>query len=66
MTVRQVAKNLEISPSLVYGLIAAGRLKCTRHGIGRGTIRVSEDQVRAYMENAAKAQPAPQPLRWIR
>jgi hypothetical protein len=43
---------LEVSPSLVYLLISEGRLRCTRHGLRRGTIRVSEDQFAEYLESA--------------
>lgn len=52
MRVREVAERLEISHSLVYLLISEGRLRCTRHGLGRGTIRISEDQLAEYQEGA--------------
>ncbi len=50
MRVRDVAARLEVSASLVYELIASGKLRCTRHGMGRGCIRVSEDQLAAYLD----------------
>jgi excisionase family DNA binding protein len=51
MTVKQAAQRLEISLSLCYALLASGRLKGTRHGLGRGTWRVSEEQLREYLSS---------------
>jgi excisionase family DNA binding protein len=59
MTVRDCARRLEVSLSLVYGLIAAGKLKCTRHGLGRGTIRISEEQLVAYLLAAERGEEIP-------
>jgi excisionase family DNA binding protein len=53
MMVREVAQRLEISQSCVYALIAAGKLPATRHGLGRGCIRVSEEQLAEYLKEAA-------------
>jgi excisionase family DNA binding protein len=50
--VREVATKLEVSSSLVYLLISEGRLRCTRHGLKRGTIRISEEQLAEYRERA--------------
>lgn len=50
MTVKQCAAHLEISPSLVYALLISGRLKGTRHGLGRGTWRISEAQLGEYLD----------------
>ena len=52
MRVGEVAKRLDISVSLVYGLLTAGRLKGTRHGLKRGTWRVSEEQLEEYLRGA--------------
>ena len=52
MRVPDVAKRLEVSKSTVYALIDAGKLRCTRHGLGRGAIRISEEQLAAYLETA--------------
>ncbi len=59
MTVHDVAKRLEISVSLVYRLVESGRLACSRHGMGRGVIRVSDEQLARYLENAASRPEAP-------
>ena len=49
MTVKQVAERLEVSPSLIYLIIAEGKLRCTRHGMGRGTLRINEEQLAEYL-----------------
>jgi excisionase family DNA binding protein len=64
MTVREVANRLEISLSLAYLLISEGKLRATRHGIGRGTLRVSEAQLEEYLHAAQNAEP--ESLKWIR
>jgi excisionase family DNA binding protein len=61
MTVRQCAQRLEISPSLVYALIAAGKLRASRHGLGRGCIRVSEEQLADYLAATEPKTNAPRP-----
>ena len=50
LTVADVAKRLRCSPSLVYGLCASGKLPHHRLGLGRGTIRVTEDQLEAFLQ----------------
>lgn len=49
MTVKQAATRLEVSVSLVYGLVAAGKLKYCRVGNGRGRIRIPEDAIGEYL-----------------
>jgi excisionase family DNA binding protein len=49
MKVAEAAKRLEISPALVYSLIAAGKLRHCRVGHGRGRIRVPEDAIEEYL-----------------
>jgi excisionase family DNA binding protein len=65
MTVRQTAEKLEISQSLVYSLLTTGKLKGSRHGLGRGTWRVSEEQLAEYLGGVeSKHKPAPaEPVR---
>jgi excisionase family DNA binding protein len=65
LRVREVADRLEISPSLVYLLISEGRLRCTRHGLRRGTIRISEDQLAEYQE-AANGKPVREQLKHLK
>jgi excisionase family DNA binding protein len=51
LTVKQAAKQIGISPSLVYELCRLGVLRHTRHGRPgcRGTIRISEEAVTEYL-----------------
>jgi excisionase family DNA binding protein len=58
MNVRQAAERLEVSASLVYSLISTGRLRCSRHGLGRGCIRISDDQLEEYRA-ASLVEPPP-------
>jgi excisionase family DNA binding protein len=48
-TVQEVAEKLNVSPATVYDAVASGELPHHRIGRGRGTIRVSEEQLRAYL-----------------
>ena len=45
MRVREAAERLEVSVSTVYAMVARGKLRCSRVGVGRGAIRISEDQL---------------------
>ena len=68
LTVADVAKRLRCSPSLVYSLCASGKLPHHRLGLGRGTIRVTEAQLAAFLEGTAitPAPSQPEELRHIR
>lgn len=59
MRVREAANRLEVSPATVYALIAAGKLKCSRIGLGRGCIRVQEEQLREFLHGATAEKAAP-------
>lgn len=59
MTVKQAAVRLEVSAATVYALIAAGRLRCHRIGLGRGCIRLSEEQVAEYLARDTPPASAP-------
>lgn len=52
LTVKQISDRLGISPALVYLLVEQGELACIRLGQKgrRGTIRVSEAQLSAFLE----------------
>jgi excisionase family DNA binding protein len=66
MTVKQAASRLEISRSLVYELLTAGKLQGSRHGLGRGTWRISEEQLQDYRCQSVAKPPQPVGLKWIR
>lgn len=64
MRVRDVARELDVSQRLVYALIAAGKLRCVRHGLGRGAIRVLREHLEEYLRG--QEAPADERLKWIR
>lgn len=61
-TVKQAAKRLGVSAKLVYALCAAGKIVHERHGLGRGTIRISEEALEDYRRAAQVERPCPTPL----
>lgn len=48
MTVNEVAERLNVSPGLIYKLIASGELVPYRIA---GAIRISEEELTEYLEN---------------
>ena len=56
LTVREVSEICGISHALVYALCASGKIAHERHGLGRGTIRISEDALAEYRK-ACQAEP---------
>jgi excisionase family DNA binding protein len=49
LKVSEAAARLNVTAALVYGLCAAGRIEHVRHGLGRGTIRISEEALDRYL-----------------
>jgi excisionase family DNA binding protein len=67
MTVKQAAEKLEVSQATVYALVASGRLRCYRVGIGRGCIRITDEHLAEYLKGAEPViAPAPPPARQVR
>ena len=74
LTVREVAERLGIGESTVYQLVACGRLGSHRLGLGRGTIRITSEDVDAYLDSCRhhvsedddEEPPRQTPLRHIR
>jgi excisionase family DNA binding protein len=60
MTVKDAARRLGLSPSLIYSLCAFGVIKHTRHGRPgtRGTIRISEEAIAEYQASCQVEQSA--------
>lgn len=56
---REVADLLRVSIGCIYSLVDRGLLPCLRIGIGRGTLRFTEDDVRSYLTQARKGRPNP-------
>jgi excisionase family DNA binding protein len=54
LTVKEVARRLRVSQSLVYQLVDTGRLGCHRIGNGRGAIRIRPEDVTEYLETCRK------------
>ena len=59
MKVPEVAKRVDVSVSMIYGLCASGRMPHVRVGLGRGTIRISEADLTAFLESCRADRPAP-------
>jgi excisionase family DNA binding protein len=54
LKVAQVAERLSCSESFVYNAVSAGELKHYRLGKGQGGIRVSEEQLKGYLDGREK------------
>jgi len=50
-TVKQVAQKLNITAQSVYQLIQTGKLPIHRFGKGRGTIRISQEDLDQFIES---------------
>lgn len=57
LTVRDVAARLNVSPGCVYRLVSLGVLPHIRIGAGRGTIRVDEADLAAFVEREKRLPP---------
>jgi len=49
-SVREAARELGVSASLVYELCRARRLRHERHGLGRGKILIPADALQEYRQ----------------
>ncbi len=50
LSVREAADRLGVSTALVYALCARKRIRHERHGLGRGTIKITEDALKEYRQ----------------
>lgn len=50
LTVKQVAERLQISAQSVYALVQRGDIVVHRIGCGRGSIRISEEDLASFVE----------------
>lgn len=50
LRVKDIAAALRVAPPTVYAEIRSGRLPSYRVGTGRGTIRISRDAFKNYLE----------------
>ena len=55
MDVKEAAKRLECSPSLVYALVDEGRLRCVRLGRRgrRGKIVILDEHLQTFLDEMA-------------
>lgn len=61
-TPKEIAATLKVSVSTVYGLVETGKLSTHRIGVGRGAIRVSEEDLIAFLA-ASRTESRNGPLR---
>jgi excisionase family DNA binding protein len=58
MKVKEAAAWLEVSESAVYALCSKGQLTHSRVGVGRGAIRISEEDLQDYRKSCKVSQPS--------
>lgn len=63
LKVPDVVKRLNVSQSTVYALIESGRLPSHRIGCGRGAVRVSEEDLIAYLDSCRTERTSDEPRR---
>jgi excisionase family DNA binding protein len=66
LSVKQVAARLNVSAATVYSLCDSGELPHRRIGVGRGCIRVTEEDLQEYLDRKRvggrkEEPPAPKP-----
>ena len=54
MTVHEAALKLEVSDSTVYSLTRHGLLGCSRIGMGRGRIIITDSDLHEFLERCRK------------
>jgi excisionase family DNA binding protein len=54
LTIRDVAERLNVSPGCVYTLVAQREIAHIRIGVGRGTIRVREEDLMRFLADRAR------------
>lgn len=52
LTVKEVARQLNVSAGCVYGLVASGKMEHVRIGKGRGTIRISDADLKDFISRS--------------
>ena len=59
LTVKQAAQRLGVSPTTVYGLCQRRLLPHIRIGLGRGAVRIREEDLEEYVRGATVRPQAP-------
>jgi excisionase family DNA binding protein len=52
LTAKQAADRLGVATATIYSLCGSRRLKHQRIGVGRGVIRIQEEDLQAYSDGA--------------
>jgi excisionase family DNA binding protein len=55
LTVKEASRLLRICPSLLYTLCAQRKIEHFRCGLGRGTIRITKQALRDYLDRSKSA-----------
>jgi excisionase family DNA binding protein len=55
LTIKEAAERLSVRPSTVYALCARRKLPHVRVGLARGTIRIDESDLAAFVESCKVA-----------
>lgn len=58
LTMKEAAARLGVSTKLVYALCGKGKIPHERHGLGRGTIRITMVALEEYRKNCTVGVPA--------
>jgi excisionase family DNA binding protein len=59
LTIREMAKRLAIAPSTAYALVQSGKIASHRIGIGRGAIRIDEQDLKDFL-GSCRSSPRPE------
>ena len=52
LTIKEAAKELNVSPRTISDLCGKGRIRHYRFGVGRGTVRIERADLEAYRDGA--------------
>ena len=61
LTVKDAAEQLNVSPNTIYALVSNHRLACNRIGLGRGAIRIAQNDLDAFVQSS-KSSGAPESI----
>jgi excisionase family DNA binding protein len=64
LRVNDAAQRLCVLAGTIYALCERGRLPHSRIGVGRGTIRIDEEDLAKYLNSAKAASRRTKPGRW--
>ncbi|HVX10002.1 MAG TPA: helix-turn-helix domain-containing protein [Pirellulales bacterium] len=65
LTIKEAADVMGIGVRTVYSLVAAGKLRHSRFGAGRGTIRISREAIAECQRAAEPVKETPRDLKYL-